>query len=123
MLQLKQLAVRDGNSLNVIEMIGAAYGDLAICLLNDDYGKKLEVIEADFHASQKKVQKLFTDWFDGAGKPATWYDLVNCLRFAKLNSLADDVESVLETKEEDREHCEADEELSGDYNILSQLYI
>ena len=119
MLQLKELALPDGKLINVIEMIGTeACGDLATCLLNDDYGKKLE---AELYASQKKVHKLFTDWLDGSGKPATWYALVDCLRFAQLNSMADNIESVLETNEEAREHCEADEEPSGDCNIISQL--
>ena len=69
---------------------------MGTCLLKDDYFYKIGELEKK-HGSDVKalVEEIFHRWTDGKGAtPISWAGLVTCLRFAELNTLADDIESA-----------------------------
>ena len=86
------------HEFNVLEGIGTHYGDVGTFLLKDHVGTKVSVIEtARLRNSSLILQDIFQDWLQGKGEqPVTYATLVDCLRAANLNVLADDIEEVLQ---------------------------
>jgi hypothetical protein len=75
------------------------------CLLKDDYGDKIGALEKDYRSVTDFVEQIFRLWTAGKGsKPTSWGGLVTCLRVAKLNRLADDIESAYNCAKEKRVH-------------------
>ena len=74
------------------DRIGSSYDDLGRCLLNDDTGQVIEGIKDDYSGSKVRLDEIFRRWIKGEGKKWSWKGLIKCLKFAKLNSLAEDLE-------------------------------
>lgn len=100
MPQLEMLERKDGGeSVRIIDTIGAQYQELGTYLLNDKYGQKLNKIK-DAHKDAKVVcHEIFREWLAGKGKEMlTWKTLVYALgEHSQLKSLADDIVSALQT--------------------------
>ena len=83
---------------NVLERVGTRYTDFGTFLLEDHTGMKVSAIEtARLRVSAPILQDIFQEWLQGRGKePVTYATLVECLRSANLNVLADDIQEVLQ---------------------------
>ena len=68
--------------------------DFGTFLLKDHVGTKVSVIEtARLRNSLLILQDIFQEWLQGKGEqPVTYATLVECLRAANLNVLADDIQ-------------------------------
>ena len=57
----------------------------------------MDALSREYHLNAENITKaIFQKWLDGSGKtPVTWTTLVNVLRNAKLNVLADQIEGVV----------------------------
>lgn len=67
---------------------------MGICLLNDDTGQLIDAIILDKRESKHILDEIFRRWKTGEGKACNWDGLIECLRFAKLITLAEDLESA-----------------------------
>ena len=84
----------------IIGIAGSGYSKVGTCLLKDDYGDKIGALEKQYRSVTDLVEEIFHHWTAGKGAtPISWTELVTCLRFAELNRLADDIESVYCAKE------------------------
>ena len=99
MTELHTLTRKDGGKpVRIVKKIGPEYAALAIYLLDDDHGDKLNTIKANTKDVEEINCNIFKSWLDGEGKTATWGTLVQALREqSQLNSLADDIVSALQT--------------------------
>ena len=86
------------NKFNVMERIGSNYDTLGMFLLQDDDGAKVSALKHELQRNTFQICKNILElWLQGRGKrPVTYATLVDCLRDVKLNTLADDIEEVLE---------------------------
>ena len=66
-------------------------------MLKDDSGTIISCIEnAKMHNATEITATILEKWIGGKGlQPFTWNTLVNCLRDADLNVLANDIAEVL----------------------------
>lgn len=74
--------------------IGTSYADVGTCLLNDDTGQVIDAIILDKRESKYILDEIFRRWIAGEGIKYSWEGLIKCLKFAKLNVLAEDLELV-----------------------------
>ena len=88
-----------GKSVHIMERIGPQHNELAAYLLDDDYGDKLDIIKANANGLIMEINRnIFKSWLDGKGKNVSWKTLLYTVREkSQLNSLADDIESALQT--------------------------
>ena len=79
-------------------MIGTDYKTFGTFLLDDENGAIISTMEKQRMQDSYEINKdIFYKWIAGSGlQPVTWDTLVKCLRKAKLNTLADDIETVLQ---------------------------
>ena len=84
-------------NINIPEQIGTNYKTFGTLLLKDDSGMIISSIEkAKLHNATEINATILQKWIGGKGRePFTWNTLVNCLRDAELNVLANDIEEVL----------------------------
>ena len=84
--------------INIPEQIGTNYRTFGIFLLKDDNGTIISGIErAKMHAADEINEAILERWIGGKGKgPFTWDTLVQCLRDTELNTLANEIEEVLQ---------------------------
>lgn len=83
--------------INIPEQIGINYKTFGILLLKDDSGQIVSGIDANAHSVKQINETVLQKWIGGKGlEPFTWDTLVNCLRDADLNGLANDIEEVLQ---------------------------
>ena len=97
LVTLKKFPGQSGN-FNVLERIGQNYNDFGTFLLQDDDGTKVSAIEAERLRNCPSIcEDIVKKWLQGQGEqPVTYAVLVQCLRDAKLHTLADDIEGVLQ---------------------------
>ena len=83
--------------MNIIAKIGANECWLAIQLLNDNDGAKIDAIEKKFAGDPYRVSlEIFKLWLQGQGRvPITWETLVATLKKINLHTLAKDIETSL----------------------------
>ena len=74
--------------------IGTSYADVGFCLLNDDTGQVINTIRHDKRESKYILDEIFRRWMTGEGKEYSWEGLIECLKIAELNVLAEDLESA-----------------------------
>ena len=67
-------------------------------MLKDDTGTIISTIEqAKMHDAHLINEAILERWIGGKGQgPFTWDTLVECLRDTELNTLADEIEEVLQ---------------------------
>ena len=98
--ELTQLDVPDLNlSIRIKDRI-RKYETVGIFLLNDDQGVIMSRIEKDHNHVEERIDDLFNRWITGQGqkgkkKSNTWKKLVESLKSARENYLADDIDLVL----------------------------
>ena len=86
------------------------YSEVGTLLLKDDYGDEIGALKEEYRSMTALVEEIFHRWTAGRGaKPVSWAGLVTCLRLAKLNRLADDIESAYCTAEDSHMHTVTDE--------------
>ena len=87
------------------DRIGKEYTEVGTCLLKDSTGKVMEVINHDNKKLKEKLEDIFRRWINGEGKKCSREEFINCLKFAKLNALAEDLELACarENKHTDRQ--------------------
>ena len=83
---------------NVMERIGRNYATFGVFLLQDDDGARVSALEHGLQRDPLQIcQEIVKQWLQGRGKqPVTYAILVGCLRDAGLNTLANDIEDVLQ---------------------------
>ena len=81
-----------------MERIGSNYARFGIFILQDKDGAKVSALAHELQRDPLQIcEKMVKQWLEGKGKqPVTYATLVNCLRDAQLNTLADDIEDVLQ---------------------------
>ena len=86
---LQRMPTGSGNSIRIIQEIGAKYRSLGIFLLNDDNGAiTSEIIEAHHHQPLSITFEIFSRWLQGSGRdPKTWDTLITVLRDVQLSQL------------------------------------
>ena len=78
--------------------IGPDYAELGTCLLNGNDGTVLQELKHDYHLIEDKLDVIFSRWLQGKGqrygrKSNTWGTFIDCLNFAELRDLADNIKS------------------------------
>ena len=63
--QLQQFPTKDGESVDLLQHIGAKYESLGLCLLDDEYGVIVDTIKSDEHSVESKVREIFKVWLQG----------------------------------------------------------
>ena len=58
----------DGSAENILKRIGAGYSEFGSCLLKDDNGNKMAIIQEDQNSVEKKVRQIVFDWLTGMSK-------------------------------------------------------
>ena len=83
--------------INIPELIGTNYKIVGTFLLRDDSGTIISGIERAKMYDAEEINKAILEmWIGGKGLgPFTWDTLVQCLRDADQNVLANDIEKVL----------------------------
>ena len=117
---LQQLLAFPGakEKIKVHEQIGVKYIDLGVFLLDDKNGVKVEAIAMKHNNNAENAsQEILLKWLRGMGKqPVTWNTLIEVLRDIDLKSLAKDIESSLQSVDEEG----AGHKIStGNYNYVA----
>ena len=94
-----------------MDRIGSDYLKLGTHLLNDEDGGTMKTIEHDYKTTEEKLNEIFRRWIRGQRQTNTWEMLVKSLKYAKLTTLADKIEAVLQFCAEKKN----DEEREYDY--------
>ena len=84
--------------MNVVDKIGANYGEFGVLLLEDDDGGKISTIEMEKRGNVSGIiRHIFKLWREGKGRhPVTWATLIAVLQDIGLNALALDIEDNLQ---------------------------
>ena len=86
-------------SLGIIDDI-TEYERVGAYLLNDNKGNIIRNLREDHRYVSKIVNEMFYLWLNEKGAtPVTWAGLVDCLKLAELNALADKIESAYQCAE------------------------
>ena len=96
LLELQRFPAKDGFK-DIVSEIQNDYQQLGVQLLKDNNGHRVAGIAAAKRDVPVQITiEILQQWLKGNGRlPVTWRTLVECLRDAKLNAVADDIESVL----------------------------
>lgn len=97
-MDLRKFDGRQG-TINIIERIGSDYPSLGTFLLGDRDGGKVRAIEvAQHHDPTVITPEILRRWLTGEGaNPVSWNTLIEALRDARLNTLAQDIEEAFQT--------------------------
>lgn len=80
------------NVNNLFERISTNWEAVGTALLKDDMGDKMEIIDNDEKKTENKNRRVLRRWLKGEGRqPVTWRILIDVLKNANLNRLADDI--------------------------------
>ena len=83
--------------MDLAEEIGADCVKFGTLLLEDKTGNKVTNIKVSERGDPVEITvEILKQWLQGKGrKPVTWHTLVKCLRDTDLNTLADNMDSLL----------------------------
>ena len=97
-LEIRMMKGIDGRRLKIIETIAAGgYMTFGMCLLNDENGDEVELIEKD-HSSKGAdgiTQAILKKWLKKDAPTRTYKHLVECLKQSDHGALADDISNSL----------------------------
>ena len=86
----------------MLTRIASDYSLFGTLLLNDEDGTVIETIkQSNHHDPEAITREIFRRWFYG-GDTLSWETLVHHLREAKLNTVADDIESMYNVDVEEK---------------------
>ena len=91
MVTLENLSTSEG-VINIIEETAHAYREIGTNLLNDRYGRRVEIIESNERGNVKRImQEIYKRWI-AEDEHHSWTTLTQCLRDCNLISLASTIE-------------------------------
>ena len=82
----------DGTPLRIIERVAASgYTIFGICLLHDENGDKVKMIENDYgHKGAEAItQAIIRKWLTSGGPTCTYQHLIECLNQSGLREIAE----------------------------------
>ena len=85
------MTLPNGTSLNIIEEIGTKYEHFGILLLDDEFGKRMEIIKHDKQDVARIITQILREWLEGTGLKPTWRTLLKVLKKMKEHELAEAV--------------------------------
>ena len=123
LLELTQLNLASKQDpIRIKDRIGANFWPVGICLLNDNDGSTLNSIKRNNDEFGDKLTEIFRLWLEGKGQKdgakliTSWSKLVECLNFAQLKALADEIKSVLCHYHSDRSRKKATITVDPEHN-------
>lgn len=86
-----------GKDINIIEQMAVHYNSFGPKMLKDGNGTVVQGLwVANMGDPVRATRAILRKWLGGVGEqPATWNQLLKCLRHAQLNVVAQDVENAL----------------------------
>ena len=94
-LKIKTMKGADGKPLNIVQKIAAGdYMTFGMCLLQDENGHEVELIEKNYKQDgvERVTLAILTKWLtSGAAPTRTYQHLIECLRQSELGTLADNI--------------------------------
>ena len=94
---LSLLTTPRGEEINIIKTMAPVWKNLGVLLDFDNNGTELDIIDKK-HPSDpiECCRAMFQHWLKGNGKkPCTWQTLVQLIKYADQERLADDIESLM----------------------------
>ena len=82
----------DGKPLKIVQTIAARdYTTFGMCLLQDDNGEQVDIIENDYkgHGAKRVTKEILKKWLTGDAPTRTYQHLIECLRQFELGALAE----------------------------------
>ena len=84
-------------TFNIAQQVGRSYTKLGTYLLEDNDGAIMPALEDEYSRNAERINTaIFTRWLQGSGKkPVSWSTLIDGMRFASLNTLAEELLSEI----------------------------
>lgn len=82
--------------INIAMQMVPHYSSIGRKMLKDEHGAVVQGLwYANIGDLKQTTMAILKKWLSGVGEPATWDQLVQCLRCSDLNAVADDVDETL----------------------------
>ena len=98
-LKIKTMKGADGTPLNIVQKIAAGdYMTFGMCLLQDENGHEVELIEKNYKQDgvERVTLAILIKWLtNGTAPTRTYQHLIECLRQFELGTLADNIANAL----------------------------
>ena len=90
----------DDRPLKIIETVAAGdYVTFGMCLLQDDNGEQIELIEKDQinrgKGAESITRTILQKWLTSGAPTCTYQHLIECLRQSELGALAEKVAGII----------------------------
>ena len=83
----------DGKPLKIVQKIAAHdYTTFGMCLLQDENGEEVDIIEKDHNGAESVTKEILKKWLTSGATPRTYQHLTDCLRQSELGALAELIE-------------------------------
>ena len=83
----------DGKPLKIVQKIAAHdYTTFGMCLLQDENGEEVDIIEKDHNGAESVTKEILKKWLTSGATPRTYQHLIDCLRQSELGALAELIE-------------------------------
>ena len=96
LLKLKTIKGADGKPLKIVQTIAAHdYTTFGMCLLQDENGEDVALIEKDhiIRGAKSVTEAILQKWLTSGATPRTYQHLIDCLRQSELGALAELIET------------------------------
>ena len=98
LLKLKMMKGADSKPLKIIETVAAGdYVTFGMCLLQDQNGEKVGLIERDQISKGTEVvtRTVLQKWLTSGATTHTYHHLIECLEQSELGALAEEIAAAL----------------------------
>ena len=83
----------DGKPLKIVQKIAAHdYTTFGMCLLQDENGEEVDIIEKDNNGAESVTKEILKKWLTSGATPRTYQHLIDCLRQSELGALVELIE-------------------------------
>ena len=101
LLKLKTMKGTDGKPLKIIETVAAGdYITFGMCLLQDENGEQVELIERDQinrgKGAEAVTRTIIQKWLTSGAPTRTYQHLIACLRQSELGALAEKIAGIID---------------------------
>ena len=80
----------DGKPLKIVQTIAAHdYTTFGMCLLQDENGEEVDLIEKDHNGAEMVTKEILKKWLTSDAPTRTYQHLIECLRQSELGALAE----------------------------------
>ena len=80
----------DGKPLKIVKKIAANdYTTFGMCLLQDENGEEVDIIEKDHKGAERVTKEILKKWLKSDAPTRTYQHLIGCLRQSELGALAE----------------------------------